>query len=382
MGTRDLKPDEWRVLQAAAQAHQEREKLLQRLLQKRLKWTAPKLSRTLGALEDLGFLVREAEGATKRVRITPSGHAHFRAKLQAPPTETAPEFLKDRVNNLIFQVKHAGLPADESMRRTGFMLNPAFRNSKYWHGVTFDAVHVHVTSQHVILFVQPFVADDPFKALKEGHDKALRALDAVRKLAPGLKPAVETIEAVDEETQTLVERARPVFLEIQKQEHAFVNEPIAAFFHRRGQRIEVRDANNEVRLISDVSTGKVELEAVHPVHAAEDARHVQNEFLRPLVEGKFVGLAEVPPRVHALEGQAATLEEDRAEVYRLLRAHLTFTERDKLYRTIEEQRDAMRALHADKEAMERRLRELEARVAGAATAKARAFTVEENPGYG
>lgn len=365
----DLRKDEWAAL-AALTGFKGRHKPTQAELLKRLKWSAPKGSKVLKSLESLGFVARETQGSAKLVMLTRHGHALVQARTTAPPEEAQLEFLQDRVNNVVMLMPHMGIPVESGLADQGFVLNEAFRGSKLWsQRDSFDGVSVQLSVNHIIFHVNHFVAPDAWTGLQMAQKKVLRALDEVLRRVPGLRVKVEALQPGNPETHEFYADARRAYLKVRKQEHAMVAEPLAMLAHEMGTRVDYKDELGRQRFISDASTGRPELEAVHPQLSAEDFQRVQKAWLGSLVTGRFEAAMETPERVRSLD-------ESRHELFEIARITMEAV-------GVKVMADQLKEERAEKKLLAQQLQELREQVERLSKMRESVFRgkPEDNPGY-
>jgi len=326
--------------------------LLQSELARELGWGASKLSRLLGSLEGRGLVERWLIGGNKNVALSAKGRAWVLQHVLTPAEKTLePSYMMDRCHATTWRVPHAGLallPKDATLERGGFVLVEGWRNNRKWtqKHVT-DDVSIQITSQSVLLHVGETPARSPFEALKQSFEKAMKALDALLKKVPGFKLGDSGLAPDDEDTRLLMARAQPQFVQLANQHHALVDDPISRLFLGNGVRLEVRDENGEVRLIADKSTGVPEVEAVHPVHAADDISRVQEDLLAPALRGEFQGVPRLVPQMRLVEESQRVLYENLATMSEVARVQTEVAERRELFTIIREQREELRHKDAD-----------------------------------
>lgn len=369
---RTVAADAWRLLGHAVETQQkERRDVSQRELASLPGFSASKVSRLLDVLEANKWVTRARSGNMNLVRVTLVGQSMWVARMAAPPTESQPAFLKDRLHRVLFSVPHVAQPAPDALVRVGFVLVEGFRNSQKWTGVREAGVDIQITSRNVLLHIEEIVADNPYEALQQAKNKAVQALDLLRRKVPALRLKPDyTLVPADDGTTRLVREAS-AFLELRDQQHALVGDPVSRFHHERGARVEVRDDTGALRLISDRSHGRDELEAVHRVKSADDITAVARDLLKPAIEGAYQGLPEVPHQVRSLE-------EQKREIYEVLLLQAQVADRKTLLSIISEQRAQLTQYASNQERMQKEIDQLRAMMEQLRHMKERAFTGERS----
>lgn len=150
-----------------------------------------------------------------------------------------------------------------------------------------DNIRVRVTPKHVIMIPPELYGDDPMSI----KDKAWL-------LCESIIPKVEAWFNVEVD-----KRPNKIYMTFSKQHFAFMNNAIARYAKDPSRKWDVVIHDKEdgkARIVIDASKGFPELEAVHPVHAEEDA-----EVLKRLIEDYTLRGAILP---RALEKRLVGLE--------------------------------------------------------------------------